>query len=195
MRTIGLCSGLGDNRLTGTVPTTISILSELTILCVLPFAVGPSKAGRRWPGPQSAPPRPRRGVLRPFRLLQKNGFVGTIPTTAALIPKLQTVCALIEPSRAVGVRKPPLSFCDSNFGWCRDFSENRMSGAMPSSFTVLLFLQRLCAERHRQRFVRASPARSWVRCRRAFGNYLEGPVPQSLLAMRFSTASSCAGLL
>ena len=37
-----------------------------------------------------------------------------------------------------------------------------MSGAMPSSFTRLSFLQRLCAERHRQRFVRASPARSWV---------------------------------
>jgi hypothetical protein len=37
IRTIGLYSGLGDNRLTGTVPTTISILSELASLCVLPF--------------------------------------------------------------------------------------------------------------------------------------------------------------
>ncbi len=33
--TIELCSRFGDNRLTGTVPTTISILSELTSLCVL----------------------------------------------------------------------------------------------------------------------------------------------------------------
>ena len=48
--TIGLCSDLGDNRLTGTVPNTISILSELTLLCALPFAVGPSQAGRHWPG-------------------------------------------------------------------------------------------------------------------------------------------------
>ncbi len=40
IRTIGLCSGLGDNRLTGTVPNTVSILSELINLCVLPFAVG-----------------------------------------------------------------------------------------------------------------------------------------------------------
>ena len=69
-----------------------------------------------------------------------------------------------------------------------------MSGAMPSSFTRLSFLQRLCAERHRQRFVRASPAVTGVRCRRAFGNYLEGPVPESLLAMRLVTGS-CAGLL
>ena len=35
IRTIGPCSGLGDNRLTGTVPNTISILSELINLCVL----------------------------------------------------------------------------------------------------------------------------------------------------------------
>jgi hypothetical protein len=105
IRTIGLCSGLGDNRLTGTVPNTISILSELNFLCVLPFAAGLSQAGRRWPGPQLVPPRPRRGVVRPFRFLQKNGFVGSIPATAALIPKLQTVYALVEPSRAVGVRK------------------------------------------------------------------------------------------
>ena len=65
------------------------------------------KLGRRWPGPQSVPPRPRRGVVRPFRLLQKNGFVGTIPETAALIPKLQTAYALVKPSRAVLVGTRP----------------------------------------------------------------------------------------
>jgi hypothetical protein len=70
-----------------------------------------------------------------------------------------------------------------------------MSGAMPASFTTLSFLQRLCAERHQQYFVGAAPAQSPVCvCRRAFGNNLEGPVPQSLLAMRLVTGS-CAGLL
>ncbi len=195
IRTIELCSGLGDNRLTGTVPNTISILSELTNLCVLPFAVGPSQAGCRWPGPQSVPPRPRRRAVRPFRLLQKNGFVGTIPASAALIPKLQTVYALVEPSRAVGVQKPPLLCCDSMFrtvqGLLGEPDERRHALLLRSAVVPPAAVRRAPSAVFRGSFAGAVTG---VRCRRAFGNYLEGPVPQSLLAMRLGFGS-CAGLL
>jgi hypothetical protein len=67
------------------VPNAISILSALTLLCV-GHCVVPS--ARRC-GPQ--PIATLRCVLP--RLLNKNAFVGTIPETAALIPKLSTVYA------------------------------------------------------------------------------------------------------
>ena len=133
--------------------------------------------------------------MRPFRYLQKNGFVGTIPASAALIPKLQTVCALVEPSRAVGVRKPPLPNCDSMFRMLQGFlgepDERRHAFLLHSAFVPPAAVRRapsavFCGS--------LTGTVTGVRCRRAFGNNLEGPVPQSLLAMRLGSGS-CAGLL
>ena len=133
--------------------------------------------------------------MRPFRLLQKNGFVGTIPASAALLPKLQTVCALIEPSRALGVRNPPLSFCDSMFravqGFLGEPDERRHALLLHEAVDPPAAVRRapsaaFCGS--------STGVLTGVRCRRASGNYLEGPVPQSLLAMRL-VAGSCGGLL
>ncbi len=86
-RAILLCRGLSDNRFSGTVPNAISILSALSLLCV-GHCVVPS-ASRC--GPQPITTVTLWCVLP--RLLNKNAFVGTIPETAALIPKLSTVYA------------------------------------------------------------------------------------------------------
>ncbi len=134
--------------------------------------------------------------MRLFRYLQKNGFVGTIPASAALIPKLQIVYALVEPSRAVGVRKPPLLCCDSIFrvaqGFLGEPDERRHARLLHNAILPPAAVRRapsaaFCAS--------LTGAVRGVRCRRAFGNYLEGPVPQSLLAMRLGSRLSCAGLL
>ena len=83
---------------------------------------------RHWPAMQvSAKERLRRNHSRDNRLY----------------PEVEHLVRL-EPYSLYG---PDASFCQAllSFGFFRDISENRMSGAMPSTFTRLSFLQRLCA--------------------------------------------------
>lgn len=206
---------LASNSLTGSIPTAISLLTQLFNLCVSlrrpapPVRRAASTLCRHvW----SAPPP----LMRVFaddggvdRSLGSNRFTGTIPSQLGLLTRLDTLCVALvvraarrnlrsrqllwrarlaqSPSSLVGVARV-CCFLPTHARRCaRQLHSNSLTGTIPATIDQLTALTSLCVSR-----ALAPPVDSEPRARHAAAPRSRAPRPAMRRAVRRSDVGSIA---
>jgi hypothetical protein len=166
-------SYLSNNKLTGSVPSSLSTLTNLVQLCVAPscqrrFHVRPRRVGSVGSAPSSAAcrgvhvwgiERARCGSRACCGTLRRDLGAHDVTTEYSRgTPPMGTVrgyrtgTSLLWVRRSTAERPSPLRVCS-------DLHQNALTGSVPSSLSALINLERLCVPPSCQRRLRVRPRR------------------------------------
>jgi hypothetical protein len=159
-------SGLNNNKLTGSVPSSLSALTKLTFLCVprhhsaFARAAGEGRIGRL------CSERGMSGGIEPGRCGSRAVAVLSEGTLARDVtkeysrgtPPMGTVRGVPKGHCAVGAARYGAER-PSPFWVCSWLNNNKLTGSVPSSLSALIILESLCVRPSSQRRLRVWPRR------------------------------------